>query len=173
MYIWIDGQTASIQLPCLCSDHSRLFPATHWQQPSRLFFAAGLQERFESIAFHRHQKMVWWKQSSGEKHRRAEKHLRPSVSTLVRLGFDEVSWFDIAGATCCSVDVLLGSASYSPEAPELQIRKMADLCFLVQHYEMAFSCYHTAKKDFLSDTAMIYAAGALVRPRLEHHGLIK
>lgn len=50
---------------------------------------------------------------------------------------------------------------YSPEAPELQIRKMADLCFLVQHYEMAFSCYHTAKKDFLSDTAMIYAAGAL------------
>lgn len=52
--------------------------------------------------------------------------------------------------------------SYSPEAPELQIRKMADLCFLVQHYEMAFSCYHTAKKDFLSDQAMIYAAGALV-----------
>lgn len=63
-----------------------------------------------------------------------------------------------------SADLLLGSASYSPEAPELQIRKMADLCFLVQHYEMAFSCYHTAKKDFLSDQAMIYAAGALVRP---------
>lgn len=67
--------------------------------------------------------------------------------------------------------------SYSPEAPELQIRKMADLCFLVQHYEMAFSCYHTAKKDFLSDQAMIYAAGALVRTSswfsswLEHHDL--
>lgn len=53
--------------------------------------------------------------------------------------------------------------SYSPEAPELQIRKMADLCFLVQHYEMAYSCYHTAKKDFLSDQAVMYAAGALVR----------
>lgn len=51
---------------------------------------------------------------------------------------------------------------YSPEAPELQIRKMADLCFLVQHYELAYSCYHTAKKDFLNDQAMLYAAGALV-----------
>ncbi|KAM7410650.1 hypothetical protein PAMA_001877 [Pampus argenteus] len=50
---------------------------------------------------------------------------------------------------------------YPPEAPELQIRKMADLCFLVQHYELAYSYYHTAKKDFLSDQAMLYAAGAL------------
>ncbi|KAM9383796.1 trafficking protein particle complex subunit 8 isoform 4-T4 [Pholidichthys leucotaenia] len=50
---------------------------------------------------------------------------------------------------------------YPPEAPELQIRKMADLCFLVQHYELAYSCYHTAKKDFVSDQAMLYAAGAL------------
>ncbi|XP_060722601.1 trafficking protein particle complex subunit 8 isoform X3 [Tachysurus vachellii] len=50
---------------------------------------------------------------------------------------------------------------YPPEAPELQIRKMADLCFLVQHYELAYNCYHTAKKDFLSDQAMMYAAGAL------------
>uniref|UniRef100_A0A8C8EUZ2 Trafficking protein particle complex 8 n=1 Tax=Oncorhynchus tshawytscha TaxID=74940 RepID=A0A8C8EUZ2_ONCTS len=51
--------------------------------------------------------------------------------------------------------------TYHPEAPELQIRKMADLCFLVQHYELAYSCYHMAKKDFLSDQAMLYAAGAL------------
>uniref|UniRef100_A0A5F9DFB3 Trafficking protein particle complex subunit 8 n=1 Tax=Oryctolagus cuniculus TaxID=9986 RepID=A0A5F9DFB3_RABIT len=50
---------------------------------------------------------------------------------------------------------------YPPEAPELQIRKMADLCFLVQHYDLAYSCYHTAKKDFLNDQAMLYAAGAL------------
>ncbi|XP_061152992.1 trafficking protein particle complex subunit 8 isoform X5 [Syngnathus typhle] len=54
-----------------------------------------------------------------------------------------------------------GGLLYPPEAPELQIRKMADLCFLVQHYELAYSCYHTAKKDFLSDQAMLYAAGAL------------
>ena len=57
---------------------------------------------------------------------------------------------------------------YPPEAPELQIRKMADLCFLVQHYELAYSCYHTAKKDFLSDQAMLYAAGALVRTHTSH-----
>ncbi|XP_072425839.1 trafficking protein particle complex subunit 8 isoform X2 [Chiloscyllium punctatum] len=53
------------------------------------------------------------------------------------------------------------SILYPPEAPELQIRKMADLCFLVQHYDLAYSCYHTAKKDFLNDQAMLYAAGAL------------
>lgn len=57
---------------------------------------------------------------------------------------------------------------YPPEAPELQIRKMADLCFLVQHYELAYSCYHTAKKDFLSDQAMLYAAGALVSTHTSH-----
>lgn len=45
---------------------------------------------------------------------------------------------------------------------------MADLCFLVQHYELAYSCYHTAKKDFLSDQAMLYAAGALVRTHTSH-----
>lgn len=64
----------------------------------------------------------------------------------------------IAGLTFNVCDV-----RYPQEAPELQIRKMADLCFLVQHYELAYSCYHTAKKDFLSDQAMLYAAGALVR----------
>ncbi|XP_072113969.1 trafficking protein particle complex subunit 8 isoform X1 [Mobula birostris] len=53
------------------------------------------------------------------------------------------------------------SLLYPPEAPELQIRKMADLCFLVQHYDLAYNCYHTAKKDFLNDQAMLYAAGAL------------
>lgn len=57
---------------------------------------------------------------------------------------------------------------YPPEAPELQIRKMADLCFLVQHYELAYNCYHTAKKDFLSDQAMLYAAGSLVRDTHTH-----
>lgn len=57
---------------------------------------------------------------------------------------------------------LLYICRYPPEAPELQTRKMADLCFLVQHYDLAYSCYHTAKKDFLNDQAMLYAAGALV-----------
>lgn len=60
------------------------------------------------------------------------------------------------------VCVCIPDNRYPPEAPELQIRKMADLCFLVQHYDLAYSCYHTAKKDFLSDQAVLYAAGALV-----------
>uniref|UniRef100_A0A8C6PRM7 Trafficking protein particle complex subunit 8 n=1 Tax=Nothobranchius furzeri TaxID=105023 RepID=A0A8C6PRM7_NOTFU len=62
---------------------------------------------------------------------------------------------------CVGVIFLLFGVRYPPEAPELQIRKMADLCFLVQHYDLAYSCYHTAKKDFLLDQAMLYAAGAL------------
>ncbi|KAK0133255.1 Trafficking protein particle complex subunit 8 [Merluccius polli] len=72
-------------------------------------------------------------------------------------------WFGGGKAPEKSISELKSTSGllYPPEAPELQIRKMADLCFLVQHYELAYSCYHTAKKDFLSDQAMLYAAGAL------------
>ncbi|XP_048107653.1 trafficking protein particle complex subunit 8 isoform X2 [Alosa alosa] len=72
-------------------------------------------------------------------------------------------WFGGGKVPEKSISELKNTAGllYPPEAPELQIRKMADLCFLVQHYELAYSCYHTAKKDFLSDQAMLYAAGAL------------
>ncbi|KAG7488409.1 hypothetical protein MATL_G00034240 [Megalops atlanticus] len=72
-------------------------------------------------------------------------------------------WFGGGKVPEKSINELKNTAGllYPPEAPELQIRKMADLCFLVQHYELAYSCYHTAKKDFLNDQAMLYAAGAL------------
>uniref|UniRef100_A0AAY4CUL5 Trafficking protein particle complex 8 n=1 Tax=Denticeps clupeoides TaxID=299321 RepID=A0AAY4CUL5_9TELE len=72
-------------------------------------------------------------------------------------------WFGGGKVPEKSINELKNTAGllYPPEAPELQIRKMADLCFLVQHYELAYSCYHTAKKDFLSDQAMMYAAGSL------------
>ncbi|XP_067086412.1 trafficking protein particle complex subunit 8 isoform X2 [Osmerus mordax] len=72
-------------------------------------------------------------------------------------------WFGSGKAPEKSISELKNTSGllYPAEAPELQIRKMADLCFLVQHYELAYSCYHTAKKDFLSDQAMLYAAGAL------------
>ncbi|XP_044279679.1 trafficking protein particle complex subunit 8 isoform X3 [Varanus komodoensis] len=72
-------------------------------------------------------------------------------------------WFSGSKVPEKSVNELKSTSGllYPPEAPELQIRKMADLCFLVQHYELAYSCYHTAKKDFLNDQAMLYAAGAL------------
>nr|XP_015195016.1 PREDICTED: trafficking protein particle complex subunit 8 isoform X1 [Lepisosteus oculatus] len=72
-------------------------------------------------------------------------------------------WFSGSKVPEKSINELKNTAGllYPPEAPELQIRKMADLCFLVQHYDLAYSCYHTAKKDFLNDQAMLYAAGAL------------
>ncbi|XP_028592919.2 trafficking protein particle complex subunit 8 isoform X3 [Podarcis muralis] len=72
-------------------------------------------------------------------------------------------WFSGSKVPEKSVNELKSTSGllYPPEAPELQIRKMADLCFLVQHYELAYNCYHTAKKDFLNDQAMLYAAGAL------------
>ncbi|XP_054840351.1 trafficking protein particle complex subunit 8 isoform X9 [Eublepharis macularius] len=72
-------------------------------------------------------------------------------------------WFSGSKVPEKSINELKSTSGllYPPEAPELQIRKMADLCFLVQHYELAYNCYHTAKKDFLSDQAMLYAAGAL------------
>ncbi|XP_069778658.1 trafficking protein particle complex subunit 8 isoform X2 [Narcine bancroftii] len=72
-------------------------------------------------------------------------------------------WFNVSKVPEKSINELKNSSTllYPPEAPELQIRKMADLCFLVQHYDLAYNCYHTAKKDFLNDQAMLYAAGAL------------
>ncbi|XP_023365983.1 trafficking protein particle complex subunit 8 isoform X4 [Otolemur garnettii] len=72
-------------------------------------------------------------------------------------------WFSGSKVPEKSINELKNTSGllYPPEAPELQIRKMADLCFLVQHYDLAYSCYHTAKKDFLNDQAMLYAAGAL------------
>ncbi|KAM8967666.1 trafficking protein particle complex subunit 8 isoform 2-T2 [Pelodytes ibericus] len=72
-------------------------------------------------------------------------------------------WFSGSKVPEKSINELKNTSGllYPPEAPELQIRKMADLCFLVQHYDLSYSCYHTAKKDFLSDQAMLYAAGAL------------
>ena len=40
------------------------------------------------------------------------------------------------------------SVIYGREAPELQLRKMADLYFMFKMYKQAYNHYHTAKKDF-------------------------
>ena len=37
---------------------------------------------------------------------------------------------------------------YGREAPELQLRKLADLFFMLKMYKSAYNHYHTAKKDF-------------------------
>ena len=49
---------------------------------------------------------------------------------------------------------------YSPEATELQIRRLGDLCFMFGLYDTAFTAYHTAKNDFKNDQAWLYFAGA-------------
>eukprot|EP00095_Tigriopus_kingsejongensis_P009758 maker-scaffold422_size175911-snap-gene-0.34 protein:Tk09758 transcript:maker-scaffold422_size175911-snap-gene-0.34-mRNA-1 annotation:"trafficking protein particle complex subunit 8" len=46
------------------------------------------------------------------------------------------------------------------EAPELQMRKLGDFYFMFKLYKPAYSCYHACKKDFQSDEAWNYFAGA-------------
>jgi len=50
---------------------------------------------------------------------------------------------------------------YPNDAPELQHRKLADLAFLVQHFDLAYNSYHSAKREFNNDHAWVYFAGAL------------
>lgn len=52
------------------------------------------------------------------------------------------------------------SVIYGREAPELQIRKLGDLYFMLKLYKHAYNHYHTAKKDFQNDEAWNYYAGA-------------
>uniref|UniRef100_A0A6P7FSR0 Trafficking protein particle complex subunit 8 n=1 Tax=Diabrotica virgifera virgifera TaxID=50390 RepID=A0A6P7FSR0_DIAVI len=50
---------------------------------------------------------------------------------------------------------------YSPDSPELQIRKMGDLYFMLGQYSLAFQTYHLAKREYNTDQAWLYYAGAL------------
>lgn len=53
-----------------------------------------------------------------------------------------------------------GSASvYPDDAPELQMRKLADLLFLFQQYESAHQIYDLVKRDFKQKSAWLYYAG--------------
>lgn len=60
-----------------------------------------------------------------------------------------------------SVCFLFAFFSYSSDAPELQLRRLGDLCFMFGHYSLAFQAYHSAKRDFNADQAWLYYAGAL------------
>lgn len=48
------------------------------------------------------------------------------------------------------------------EAPEMQLRRLGDLAFMFQLYEIAYQTYHTAKRDFNNDHAWLHYAGVLV-----------
>ncbi|XP_065215797.1 trafficking protein particle complex subunit 8 [Planococcus citri] len=50
---------------------------------------------------------------------------------------------------------------YHPDSPELHMRRLGDLCFMFGAYTCAFQAYHSAKRDFSSDSAWLYYAGAL------------
>ncbi len=64
---------------------------------------------------------------------------------------------------------LFALSRYTSEAPEMQMRRMADLAFMFQLYEIAYQTYHTAKRDFNNDHAWLYFAGALVSKVLNWH----
>lgn len=57
---------------------------------------------------------------------------------------------------------LLICVSYTAEAPEMQMRRLADLAFMFHLYEMAYQIYHAVKKDFNNDSAWLHYAGAMV-----------
>ncbi|XP_054164361.1 trafficking protein particle complex subunit 8-like [Oppia nitens] len=49
---------------------------------------------------------------------------------------------------------------YSPEAPEMQQRKLGDLAMSLTMYELAYQSYYQAKKDYQAENAVLYYAGA-------------
>uniref|UniRef100_A0A7M5V1Y5 Trafficking protein particle complex subunit 8 n=2 Tax=Clytia hemisphaerica TaxID=252671 RepID=A0A7M5V1Y5_9CNID len=53
------------------------------------------------------------------------------------------------------------SANYQRDSVELQHRRLGDLSFLVQHYDLAYNSYHSAKREFNNDHAWLYFAGSL------------
>uniref|UniRef100_A0A1B6D9P4 Trafficking protein particle complex subunit 8 n=1 Tax=Clastoptera arizonana TaxID=38151 RepID=A0A1B6D9P4_9HEMI len=50
---------------------------------------------------------------------------------------------------------------YTSDSPELQLRRLGDLCFMFGAYSLAFTAYHGAKRDFNADSAWLHYAGAL------------
>nr|CAI5821090.1 unnamed protein product [Callosobruchus analis] len=68
-------------------------------------------------------------------------------------------WFspNKPGASSVAVNNLI----YSMDSTELQIRKLADLYFMFGNYLSAFQMYHSAKRDYNTDQAWLYYAGAL------------
>ncbi|CAG9855344.1 unnamed protein product [Phyllotreta striolata] len=68
-------------------------------------------------------------------------------------------WFspNKPGASSIAVNNLI----YSPDSPELQIRRLGDLYFMFGQYSSAFKAYHSAKREYDTDQAWLYYAGAL------------
>ena len=52
------------------------------------------------------------------------------------------------------------SVVYLPEAPEMQLRKLADLSMSLRMYDLAYNSYYASKKDFQSEGAWLYYAAS-------------
>ncbi|KAF5101498.1 hypothetical protein D0Z03_000576 [Geotrichum reessii] len=52
------------------------------------------------------------------------------------------------------------SLTYSALSPEAQLRKLADFAFMLRDYKFAYSIYELLKRDFQTDKAWGYLAGA-------------
>ena len=72
-------------------------------------------------------------------------------------------WF--ASGRTANYPMHFGSAEssnfYPPEASEVQLRKLGDLAFLFQMYDIAYNIYYQCKGDFSSDGAHLFYAGSL------------
>lgn len=61
-----------------------------------------------------------------------------------------------------TLDVYLVSfRSYAGDCPELQLRRLGDIWFMLGQWNLAFQAYHTAKREYFSDNAWLFYAGAL------------
>ncbi|XP_033625745.1 trafficking protein particle complex subunit 8-like [Asterias rubens] len=102
--------------------------------------------------------------------------LLPYIERMIRILSDQLAarkglhrfmfsatkkWFGGKQAEKAAVTGLDMGGKYLRESPELQMRRLADLAFLVQLYELAYTSYHTAKRDFGNDQAWAHYAGAL------------
>ncbi|KAG1675945.1 Trafficking protein particle complex subunit 8 [Nymphon striatum] len=70
-------------------------------------------------------------------------------------------WFGGNKTGLQSLAVPSNSVIYSQEALELQVRRLGDVAFMFQNYELAYQAYHSAKRDFENDHAWLYNAGAM------------
>ncbi|KAL5271153.1 hypothetical protein ACHWQZ_G001702 [Mnemiopsis leidyi] len=50
---------------------------------------------------------------------------------------------------------------YLTDSPEILLRRLGDISFLLQHYTMAYTSYHQVKRDFQNDQAYNHYAAAL------------